>query len=113
MNILLRWLLNAGLLLLLTRFLPGITVDGWYAALIAALILGLINAVIRPLIVLLTLPINILSLGLFTFVINALLFWFAASVVDGFAVSGFTSAFLGALIMTIFGFLVNVTMKKE
>lgn len=113
MNILLRWLLNAGLLLLLTRFLPGVTVNGWYAALIAALILGLINAVIRPLIVLFTLPINILSLGLFTFVINALLFWFAASVVDGFAVSGFTSAFLGALIMTIFGFLINVTLKKE
>ena len=93
MNLLLRWLINAGTLLLLAYYLPGMEVSGWYAALITAFVLGLVNAVLKPILVILTLPVNILTLGLFTFVINALLFWFVASFIEGFAVTGFWSAF--------------------
>ncbi|MBU2542451.1 phage holin family protein, partial [Patescibacteria group bacterium] len=71
MNLLLRWVINAGTLLLLAYYLPGIVVTGWYAALITALVLGLVNAVLKPILLVLTLPVNILTLGLFTFVINA------------------------------------------
>lgn len=113
MKLLLRWVINAGTLLLLAKYLPGITVNGWYAALIAALVLGLINAVIRPVFIFLTLPISILTLGLFTLVINGLMFWFASSVVKGFAVSGFMPAFYGALIMTVVGWFVGSILKKS
>ncbi len=112
MRLILRWIINAGTLLLLAYYLPGITVSGWYAALIAALILGLVNAVIKPVLVILTLPVNILTLGLFTFVINALLFWFVASFVDGFFVAGFWPAFWGALILSIVSWLVSGLLKK-
>jgi len=112
MKLLLRWLINAGTLLLLANYLPGIEVSGWYTALIAALILGLVNAVIKPIFVILTLPVNILTLGLFTFVINALLFWFVASFIDGFVVAGFWPAFWGALIMSLVSWLVSSLFKK-
>ena len=92
MQLILRWLINAVAILLLAFYLPGITVSGFYAALIAALILGIINALIRPVLIILTLPVNVLTLGLFTLVINALLFWFTATVVKGFEVSSFTAA---------------------
>jgi len=95
MRLLLRWVLNAGALLLIAYYLPGVGVTGWYAALVAILVLGLVNALIRPLLILLTLPVNILSLGLFTFVINAFLFWFVSTFIEGFEVSGFLAAFWG------------------
>lgn len=107
MSLLLRWLITAATLLIIAYYLPGVAVSGFYAALIAALVLGLVNAVIRPVLVLLTLPINIITLGLFTFVLNALLFWFVGTVVKGFEVAGFGPAFWGALILTIVGWLVN------
>lgn len=113
MNLLLRWLVNALALLCLAYFLPGIAVDGFYAAIIAALVLGLVNAIIKPLIILLTLPINILTLGLFTFVINGLLFWFVGTVVKGFYVEGFWPAFFGALIMSIVGWTTSGLFKKK
>jgi putative membrane protein len=72
-------------------------VDSFYTALVAALVLGLVNALIRPILLVLTLPINILSLGLFTFVLNALMVWFASTIVKGFTVEGFVPAFLAAL----------------
>lgn len=112
MKLLLRWIINAGALLLLASYLPGIVVSGWYAALITALVLGLVNAVLKPILVLLTLPVNIITLGLFTFIINGLLFWFVASFIEGFAVAGFWTAFLGALIMSIISWLVNGLLKK-
>lgn len=112
MRLLLRWLINAATLILLATYLPGISVSGWYSALIAALVLGLVNALIRPLIILLTLPVNILTLGLFTLIINALLFWFVASFVDGFAVAGFWPAFWGALIMSVVSWVVSGLLKK-
>src|SRR5437867_952362 len=98
MDLVLRWLINAAVLMLMPYLLPSIQVDSFVTALIAALVIGLINAVIRPLAILITLPINLLTLGLFIFVINALLFWLAANLVPGFSVGGFWSAFFGALL---------------
>lgn len=88
-------------LLLVARFVPGIEVDGLYIAIVTAIILGLLNVIVRPILVVLTLPITIITLGLFIFVINAALFLFVASFVDGFAVSGFLSALLGSLLVSV------------
>ncbi len=97
--------------MLLTYIVPGISVKNFYSALLAALVLGLVNAVIRPLIILLTLPVNILTLGLFTLVINALMLWFVASIVKGFDVKNFVAAFLGALVLWVVGWLTNALTK--
>lgn len=105
MKLLIRLLINALAILLVAYLVPGVAVSGFYTALIVAVVLGLLNLVIKPLILLLTLPITILTLGLFTFVINALLFWFVGTVVKGFSVEGFVPAFLGALILTVVGWI--------
>lgn len=105
MKLLIRLLINALAILLIAYLVPGVAVTGFYTALIVAVVLGLLNLVIKPLILLLTLPITILTLGLFTFVINALLFWFVGTVVKGFSVEGFVPAFLGALILTVVGWI--------
>lgn len=112
MHLLIRWLINAVAILIMAYYLPGIAVSGFYAALLAALVLGIINALIRPLLIILTLPINILTLGLFTLVINALLFWFTSTIVKGFEVAGFWPAFWGALIMWLVSWLTNWVFKK-
>ncbi len=101
MTIILRLLFNALGLLLIANYVPGITVDGIYPALIAAVILGLFNAILKPVLIVLTLPITILTLGLFAIAINAALFLFAASFVEGFAVVSFWYALLGSLLMSI------------
>lgn len=113
MKLLVRWLLNAITLIAIAYYLPGVEVAGFYAALITALILGLVNAIIRPVLLLLTLPINLLTLGLFTFVINGLMFWFVASIVEGFDVADFHAAFLGALILTLVSWLLGWALKKD
>lgn len=107
MYLLLRWLLSALALILVAYLVPGITVVSFYTALIASLILGLVNALVRPLLILLTLPVNILTLGLFTLVINALMFMLASSIVKGFNVAGFWPAFWGALAMWIISWILN------
>ena len=101
MRILLVWLINALSLLAVPYVLPSVSVASVYVALVTALLLGLINTLIRPLLLLVTLPITILSLGLFTLVINGLLFWFVASFVEGFRVGGFWSAFWGAIVYSL------------
>jgi putative membrane protein len=101
MTLLARWIVNAAALMLVAYLYPGVTVTSFIAALIAALVLGLVNAIIRPLLVMLTLPVTILTLGLFIFVINALLFWLVASVVDGFQVAGFGAALLGSILYSL------------
>jgi putative membrane protein len=101
MNLVLRILWNALGLLLIAEFVPGIQVDGFYTALVAAVILGLLNAVVRPILLILTLPVTVLTLGLFAFVINASLFLFAASFIEGFSVTNFWYALLGSLLMSI------------
>ena len=101
MRLIIRWLLCALALILVAYLIPGIIVADFYIALIAALLLGLLNALIRPFLLLITLPLNILTLGLFTLVINGLLFWFIGSFVQGFQVAGFWAAFWGALVYSI------------
>jgi putative membrane protein len=101
MSIILRILWNALGLLLIATYVPGISVNNFYTAVIAAVVLGLLNAVIKPLLIILTLPITILTLGLFTFVINAALFLFAASFIEGFAVTSFWYALLGSVLMSL------------
>lgn len=102
MNILVKVLLNALILLMVAYLVPGIVVASVYTAIIAAVILGLLNAVVRPVLVVLTLPITLITLGLFTFVINAALFLFAASFIEGFSVSSFWVALLGSFLVSIF-----------
>ena len=97
---LLVWLINALALLALPYVVPSVRVDSFVTALVAALVLGLANTLIRPLLVLLTLPVTVLTLGLFVFVINALLFW-------GFAVGGFWSAFFGAIVYALISWAVS------
>jgi putative membrane protein len=101
MTIILRLLWNALGLLLIANYVPGITVDSIYTAIIAAVILGIFNAVLKPILIVLTLPITLLTLGLFALVINAALFLFAASFIEGFAVMSFWYALLGSLLMSI------------
>lgn len=113
MNLIIRWFATAATLLIIAYAVPGITVAGVYIALVTAVLLGLVNVVIRPLFVILTLPLNILTLGLFTFVINALMFWFVSSFVAGFAVAGFWAAFIGALLLTISNWVVTQMIHAD
>ena len=99
MRLLLRWFINALTLLACTQIIAGFHVSTFYSALVAALILGLLNAVIRPILIVLTLPVTIVTLGLFTFVINGLLVWFMATFVKGIAVSGFMPALMVGILM--------------
>jgi putative membrane protein len=100
-KLLLAWLINAVALIAVAYLVPGISVSSFLTALVAALVLGLVNAVVRPLLVILTLPVTLLTLGLFIFVINGLLFWFVGSFITGFVVSGFWPAMLGAILYSI------------
>lgn len=107
MRLLIVWLINAAALFALPFLMTSIKIDSIGAALIGALILGLINTLIRPVLVLLTLPVTLLTLGLFILVINALLFWLAAQLVGGFQVAGFWSAFGGAILYSIISWILS------
>ncbi|HXR59578.1 MAG TPA: phage holin family protein [Burkholderiales bacterium] len=100
-KLLLVWLINAVSLIAVAYLLPGIAVESFITALVAALVLGLVNAVIRPILVLLTLPVTLVTLGLFILVINGLLFWFVGSFISGFVVSGLLSGILGAIVYSL------------
>ncbi len=112
MKLILRWLLLAAALLLVAYLYPGVTITSFASALIAAFVLGLLNTIVRPLLVLLTLPVTVLTLGLFLFVINALMFWSAASLLDGFGVNGFTAALIGSLIYSLCGMVIDVAVER-
>jgi putative membrane protein len=101
MKLILNWAMSALALLAVAYLVPSITIASFWSALAAALVLGLVNAVLRPLFILLTLPVTLLTLGLFIFVINGLLFWFAGSLFSGFTVAGFWSGFFGAIIYSL------------
>ncbi|MCA9363852.1 phage holin family protein [Candidatus Kaiserbacteria bacterium] len=101
MKLVARILVTALALVLAAALIPGISVGSLYAAIVAAVILGILNVLVRPVLVVLTLPVTIVTLGLFIFVINALLFWFAASFIEGFAVAGFGAALLGSLFVSV------------
>ncbi|MCW5654959.1 phage holin family protein [Hydrogenophaga sp.] len=112
MKLILTWLLAACALLAVAYIYPGVQVQSFTSALIAAAVIGLFNAVLRPILVVLTLPVTLVTLGLFLFVINALLFWAAASVLDGFHVNGFLAALLGSLIYSALMLVVNAAVRS-
>jgi putative membrane protein len=112
MKLIIRWLLLAAALLLVAHLYPGVTVASYGAAMVAALVLGLLNTLVRPLLVLLTLPVTLVTLGLFLFVINALMFWSAAGVLSGFNVSGFGAALIGSVIYSLCGMVIDVAMER-
>jgi putative membrane protein len=101
MKLIARIALGALALVLAAMIVPGVEVQGLYSAVIAACILGIVNALVRPVLVLFTLPITIVTLGLFIFVINAALFYFVASFIDGFSVDGFLAALGGSLVVSV------------
>ena len=102
MRLILIWLLNACALLAVAYLMPAsIQVASFPAAMVAALVLGLVNAVLRPLLVLLTLPVTLLTLGLFLFVLNGLMFWLAGSMIEGFVVSGFWPGVFGSMLYSV------------
>lgn len=102
-----RILITTLAILVVARFVPGVTIEGFYSALIVAFILGLFNVTIKPLLIILTLPITILTMGLFIFVINGLLFMFAASFIQGFSVSSFWVALLASLLVSAISTVLN------
>lgn len=112
MAILLNWLLSTIVILVGAYIIPGAAVSSFVAALFAALIIGIINSFIRPIILLLTLPINILTLGLFTLVINALLIMLAAAISPGFSVDGFFTALLFSIVLFVLNVVVEGIFKK-
>jgi putative membrane protein len=107
MRLVLVWILNAIALLGVAYIYPGVQVQDWLSAAIAALVLGLVNTLVKPFLILLTLPVTILTLGLFLIVLNALLFWGVAEVVKGFHVDGFWAALIGAVLYSIIGWLLS------
>lgn len=107
MQILLTWLINAIALLVLPYIIPSIQIRGFGTALVIAIVLGLINALLRPLLVLLTLPVTLVTLGLFILVINALLFQFAAWILKGFEVTGFWAAFFGSILYSLISWILS------
>ena len=100
MSLIIQFVGTALSILLVSRIVPGIAVDGFYVALLAALILGVLNILVKPILFILTLPITIITFGLFTFVLNAFMFWLAASFLNGFSVSGFLPALVGSIIVS-------------
>ena len=113
MRLLLTWLINAAALMALPYLMHSVTVDNVGAALVAALVLGLVNTIIRPVLVVLTLPVTVVSLGLFILVINALLFWLVANLVGGFHVAGFWSAFLAAILYSVISWALSTLLLNK
>ena len=112
MKLIVKWLLSAIALLAVAYLYSGVQLTSFTAALIAALIIGLFNMVLRPVLVVLTLPVTAVTLGLFLFVINALMFWSAAGVLDGFHVRGFGAALLGSLIYSALGVVIDSALEQ-
>jgi putative membrane protein len=112
MKLVFKWLLSAAALLCVAYLYSGVTVSNFGAALAAAFVIGLFNLLLRPVLVVLTLPVTLVTLGLFLFVINALMFWAAASVLDGFQVRGFAAAMWGSLIYSAFGLVIDSAFQR-
>ena len=110
-RLLLTWLLNAVALLVVTALLPSIHITSLGAALGAALLLGLINTLLRPILVILTLPVTVLTLGLFLLILNGLLFWMAGSLFGGFVVDGFWAGVLGAILYSLISWALSSLLK--
>jgi putative membrane protein len=113
MRLILTWIINAVALMALPYLMHSVTVTNVGTALIAALVLGLVNTLIRPVLVILTLPVTFLSLGLFILVINAVLFWAVAQLIDGFHVAGFWSAFLAAILYSVISWALSTLLLRN
>jgi putative membrane protein len=107
-----KWLLSAAALLFVAYVYTGVEVTSFTAALIAAFVIGLLNTVVRPILVVLTFPVTLVTMGLFLFVINALMFWSAAGVLDGFHVRGFVAALIGSLIYSLIGIVIESALER-
>lgn len=107
-RLVLKWALNSLALFLVMKLIPGIQIDRFQDLLLATLVIGLLNAFLRPVIILLTLPVTLLTLGLFTLVINGLMFYLASHLVTGFHITGFGAAFVAALLFSMFSFVLNL-----
>ena len=112
LKLLAKWLLSASALLFVAYVYSGVEVTNYTSALIAVVVIGLLNAVVRPVLVVLTLPVTVLTLGLFLFVINAVVFWAAAAVLDGFQVRGFVGALVGSLLYTAIGMVIESALER-
>src|ERR671924_380026 len=113
MRFLTRLLLNGLAIVAAAYLIPGVVLSDPVPALIAGAILGFVNAIVRPVVLLLTLPLTLLTLGLFIFVVNAICFALTAALVPGFALSGFAAAFLGALVVTVVSWILNTALVEE
>jgi putative membrane protein len=112
MRLILVWLINTAALIAVAYLMPSISVSSFTTALVAALVLGLVNAVIRPILVILTLPVTILTLGLFIFVINGLLFWLVGSFIEGFHVAGFWAGVVGAIVYSLISWALSALVLR-
>ena len=107
-----KWLLSASALLFVAYLYSGVEVRSFPSALLAAFVIGLLNAVVRPVLVVLTLPVTVLTLGLFLFVINAFVFWLASTLLDGFQVRDFWAALIGSLLYTVIGVVIESALER-
>jgi putative membrane protein len=112
MKLLSKWLLSAMALLAVAHMYSRVEVQSFGSALIAAVVIGLFNTLLRPVLVILTLPVTLITLGLFLFVINALMFWWAAGLLDGFQVRDFSAALIGSLLYTVAGMIINSALDR-
>ena len=112
MKFILKWLCSAAALLAVAYLYPGVVVTSFTSALIAAAVLGILNTIVRPVLVLLTLPVTVITVGLFLIVINALMFWAAASLLDGFSVTGFTAALIGSLLYSALQLAIEFVLER-
>jgi putative membrane protein len=112
MKLIVKWLLSAAALLLVAYIYGGVEVRSFPSALLAAFVIGLLNTVVRPVLVVLTLPVTVLTLGLFLFVINALMFWAASGLLSGFFVQGFVAALIGSLLYSVIGLVIESALER-
>ena len=112
MKLIIKWLLLSAALMLVSQWDTGVVVKNYTSAMVAAVVLGLLNAFVRPLLILLTLPVTLLTMGLFLFVINALTFQMASSLLDGFQVAGFWAALLGSVLYSLWGLVIDVALER-
>jgi putative membrane protein len=112
MPLLVRWLLSAAALLLISQWISAVSLTNYTAALWAALVIGLLNAFLRPLLILLTLPVTVLTLGLFLFVVNALIFQLAGKILDGFSVAGFWPALGASVLYSLWGLVIDAALER-
>lgn len=113
MKLFLKWLIMAASILIAAKLIPGVAISGIWAALWLAIFLAIINIIIRPILIVVTLPINILTLGLFTFVINALLVWLSSTIIAGFSVAGFLPALYFSVILSVVSYLLNTVFGTK